>query len=387
MNKISKLGMIFDKMADELNITTTMLEKAETSYNALGDYLKGYNSEWELHMYPQGSFELGTVIKPLNEDEQYDVDLVVLIKKPNFSPYALRENIKKALTSYGRYNGKVEDKKPCIRIQYAESSQFHMDIACARDTESIYNDDTIEIARYDGGNSYYYDVSNPKGYIEWFKQTMKYTQILNERAVYNAHTEVEKLKLSRLRTPLQKAVQILKRHRDMQFSNKPNSDKRPSSIILTTLCAKAYEETYGLYDKDNVYLAVLNMLEKFSKYIEKNSDGEYVLSNPSNAKENFLKKWNDDASLVTAFTDWVSNAKKDLIDSPYAFIEGNPKKFRDVLNESFGATVAARALDSYGEKIGRLAESGEMRYDKENHTLTLNKNKGTSYNKHTYFGG
>ena len=57
------------------------------SYNTLGDYLKRYNSEWELHMYPQGSFELGTVIKPLNEDEQYNVDLVVLIKKPNFDPY------------------------------------------------------------------------------------------------------------------------------------------------------------------------------------------------------------------------------------------------------------------------------------------------------------
>ena len=129
MNKTSKLGMIFDKMADELNITTTMLEKAEKSYNTLGEYLKGYNSEWEIHMYPQGSFELGTVIKPLNEDEQYDVDLVVLVKKPNFDPYTLRENIKKALTSYGRYNGKVEDKKPCIRIQYAESSPSYRAIS------------------------------------------------------------------------------------------------------------------------------------------------------------------------------------------------------------------------------------------------------------------
>lgn len=387
MNKTSKLGMIFDKMADELNITTTMLEKAEKSYNTLGEYLKGYNSEWEIHMYPQGSFELGTVIKPLNEDEQYDVDLVVLVKKPNFDPYTLRENIKKALTSYGRYNGKVEDKKPCIRIQYAESSQFHMDIACARNTESIYNDNTIEIARYDGEDTYYFDVSNPKGYIDWFKRTMKYTQILNERAVYNAHTKVEDLKLSRLRTPLQKAVQILKRHRDMQFADRPNADDRPSSIILTTLCAKAYEETYGLYEKDNVYLTVLNMLEKFPKYIEKNSDGEYVLANPSNTKENFLKKWNDDASLVTAFTAWVSKAKKDLADSPYAFIEDDPKKFRDVLNESFGTTVTTRALESYGKKIGHLAESGEMRYNKENHTVTLSKDKGSSYNKHTYFGG
>ena len=129
------------------------------------------------------------------------------------------------------------------------------------------------------------------------------------------------------------------------------------------------------------------MLEKFPKYIEKNSDGEYVLANPSNTKENFLKKWNDDASLVTAFTNWVSKAKKDLAESPYAFIEDDPKKFRDVLNESFGATVTTRALESYGKKIGHLAESGEMRYNKENHTVTLNKDKGASYNKHTYFGG
>ena len=110
------------------------------------------------------------------------------------------------------------------------------------------------------------------------------------------------------------------------------------------------------------------MLEKFPKYIEKNSDGEYVLANPSNTKENFLKKWNDDASLVTAFTDWVSKAKKDLADSPYAFIEDDPKKFRDVLNESFGVTITSRALESYGEKIGCLAETGGMRYNKENHS-------------------
>lgn len=385
MDKVNKLGMIFDIMADELNITATMLEKAEISYKALGDYLKGYNNEWEIKMYPQGSFELGTVIKPLNEDEQYDVDLVVLVKNPKFDPYILRENIKEALTSYGRYNGKIEDKKPCIRIQYADSAQFHMDIACAKDT--IYNEDTIAIARCDGDGSYYYDISNPKGYIDWFKETMNYSQILNERAVYNAHTEVEELKLSRLRTSLQKAVQILKRHRDMQFADKPNSDKRPASIILTTLCAKAYEETYGLYEKDNVYLVVSNMLDKFPKYIEKDNNGEYVLSNPSNQSENFLKKWNEDDSLVSAFTEWVSKAKRDLADSPSEFIESDPKKLRDILYESFGSVITHRALDTYGEKIGYLAESGEMRYNKEDHTITLNKSKGTSYNKHTYFGG
>ena len=40
MDKISKPGMIFDSMADELNITATILEKAEKTYNTLGNYLK-----------------------------------------------------------------------------------------------------------------------------------------------------------------------------------------------------------------------------------------------------------------------------------------------------------------------------------------------------------
>ena len=112
-----------------------------------------------------------------------------------------------------------------------------------------------------------------------------------------------------------------------------------------------------------------------------------MLSNPSNQSENFLKKWNEDDSLVSAFTEWVSKAKRDLADSPSEFIESDPKKLRDILYESFGSAITHRALDTYGEKIGYLAESGEMRYNKEDHTITLNKSKGTSYNKHTYFGG
>lgn len=134
MDKVQKLGMVFDSLAEELNITNTMLDKAETAYNALGEYIKSANDEWDVVIYPQGSFELGTVIKPLNEDEQYDVDLVVLVKHPYYDAEELREQVWELLENHGRYEGKIENKKPCIRIQYADSSQFHMDIASAQDT-------------------------------------------------------------------------------------------------------------------------------------------------------------------------------------------------------------------------------------------------------------
>ena len=54
MTKEQKLNMIFDSLADGLNITQTMLQKAEKAYNALGEHIKNVNQEWNVSIYPQG---------------------------------------------------------------------------------------------------------------------------------------------------------------------------------------------------------------------------------------------------------------------------------------------------------------------------------------------
>ena len=43
MRKEEKLNMIFDNLANGLNITQTMIEKSETAYHALGDHIKNTN--------------------------------------------------------------------------------------------------------------------------------------------------------------------------------------------------------------------------------------------------------------------------------------------------------------------------------------------------------
>jgi hypothetical protein len=43
----------------------------------------------------------------------------------------------------------------------------------------------------------------------------------------------------RVKTPLQRAVQLLKRHRDVYFAG--DYENRPISIIITTLAAHAYK--------------------------------------------------------------------------------------------------------------------------------------------------
>lgn len=387
MDKEKKLGMIFNSLAEELNITETMLEKAKIAYTALGEYIKSSNEDWEVIIYPQGSFELGTVVKPLNENEQYDVDLVVLVKNPNYSPEELRNKIKELLENHGRYVGKIQDKKPCIRIQYADSSQFHMDVASAQDIEQS-RDESIKIARYDG-ESYYYDPSNPKGYVEWFKNAMKFEKVITEYRAFSekASTEVEKLDLMKFRTPLQKAIQILKRHRDIYFTDKDNSDDRPSSIIITTLCALTYDNSYSyMSEKENVYLTIKNMLQRFPEFIKENLDGEWCLLNPSNSQENFLKKWKDNGSLKNAFDEWIQQARIDILVNPEQFIENNQVELRSGILKSFGESAGIGALNRYGMNMSELKENNNLRFDRNTASITVNQ-VDNGYEKHTYFGG
>lgn len=387
MNKEEKLGMIFNSLANTVSITQTMLDKAETAYTALGNHIKSSNENWDVSIYPQGSFELGTVIKPLNEDEQYDVDLVVLVKEPEFSSEELRSNIKLLLENHGRYDGKIEDKKPCIRIQYADSSRFHMDVACAKnclDKDEL----SIEIARFNGESEYYYDPSNPKGYIDWFKKVMQYEEILIEkRAIFNkAETKVEKLNLSKIRSPLQKAIQILKRHRDIYFSDKINIDDKPSSIIITTLCGLSYDNSIPYKDKkENIYITIRNMLNKFNDFIDYDVVEGWIMRNPSMNEENFLKKWNDNASLVEAFTEWIGQAREDILINPERFIESDPEELRAGIYKSFGERVGEEALFKYGDELGELAKSGGLRFNLETTSISTD-DKDRSYKKHTYFG-
>lgn len=387
MNNNEKLGRIFDELANELNITNTMLEKAETAYSALGEYIRSSNQEWDVSVYPQGSFELGTVVKPLNEDQQYDVDLVVLVKDPILNAKTLRVNIRNLLMNHGRYVGKIEDKKPCIRIQYAESSQFHMDVACAID--GLLPDTNIEISRLEDQERYYFETSNPKGYVDWFKTKMSYQKVFEEYRSFQhkAETEIEELKLTSVRTPLQKAVQILKRHRDIYFSNQDDDKYKPSSIIITTLCSLSYNYSLSnIEHKGNIYLTIKNMLDQFQNFISFNMTDGYVLSNPSQTDENFLKKWKFDVQYKIQFDKWLNQARKDIILNPETFIESSIEKLSESIYKSFGKEVGTEALKRYGERIGLLANSGALKFDKENGKVSTNLSDAT-YKKHTYFGG
>lgn len=66
-------------LADELEVPDSRYEQAERSYKSLGDWLHRDQSTVRAfgpQVYVQGSFRLGTAIKPANDAEEYDIDAV-----------------------------------------------------------------------------------------------------------------------------------------------------------------------------------------------------------------------------------------------------------------------------------------------------------------------
>ena len=151
-------------------------------------------------------------------------------------------------------NTSPEAGKRCWTLKYSDEEKFHADILPALEhhqyltQERLFQNTTISIT--DTSHPTYshlthdWYTSNPKGYKKWFIEQMQ--TVFNARRNFialNENKSIEKVPTYRVQTALQKAVQILKFHRDIFFdqSEEYSSDDKPISIIITTLSAKAFK--------------------------------------------------------------------------------------------------------------------------------------------------
>jgi hypothetical protein len=323
-----QLDALYTQIAEELDISDMLYDRAETSYKALGEYVAKHCA-FSVNVYTQGSFMLGTVIRPVNDEDEYDLDLVIeVIDNIEITPKELKNLIGTILKQSPRYSSKLEEKKRCWRIEYSEKAQFHLDITPAIKINQ--SGTHIKITNKNDDNSYSYLVSNPKGYAEWFESRKKAIRVRKSEQFESHSIEPIKEDSNKKKTPLQKVIQILKRHRDIMFENDP--ENMPVSIIITTLASRAYNGEEG------VFIALKRILESMDSFIQI-KEGEYYITNPSNPMENFADKWNYTPKKVAAYYSWTKKARKDLLQFATTITDDY-----SLLEESLGETVISRAI-------------------------------------------
>lgn len=320
-----------EDLAEELAINERRYQQAYDSYHSLGEWLNRDASsvkQFNPAVYVQGSFGLGTVIQPLSAAEEYDVDSVCVLKgltKGHLSQESLKILVGNEIEAYRKSKSMVNpltEGRRCWTLNYADEAQFHMDIVPAVPDsknqrllleQSGLSSKWVEtaIAITDNESSNYsivdqeWSKSNPKGYLEWFKTRMEVVFTRKRMQLAEAiRADVDDIPEYRVRTPLQSAIMILKRHRDIRFAN-DTTKSCPISIIITTLAAHAYQGEESVAD------ALYRIIRDMDKYIGFENN-RYVISNPSALLENFADKWEHFPERQQAFFRWLAQVRTDF---------------------------------------------------------------------------
>lgn len=336
-NRNSKVLM---GILEKIELPDSAYEKAEKRYSDLGGWLHRPESncaEHDPHVFPQGSFRLGTAIRPDDGDE-YDLDMGCNLKeglsKNLITQKQLKHLVGAELELYRHARGIKEglvEKQRCWRLNYADDLSFHMDIvpcipeegmrrqhlkqrmeeASSFDAQLARSVSELAVSITDNAVSEYdiitdkWRISNPEGYALWFEHRMKTaSSIINERELsYKA--SIESLPYYKWKTPLQSVIQLLKRHRDTMF--KDNDDAKPISAIITTIAAQAYNGEANLQE------ALVNISTSMENFV--NNRAPYV-PNPVNPDEDYGDKWEleeyQHLNLRENFNRWIYQLRSDV---------------------------------------------------------------------------
>lgn len=356
---------IFDEMVEKLDLPEYVVEQTIRRYESLGEWFDRENSTFkdiQVNIFPQGSFALGTTIKPINNQEEYDLDMGCKVNVPQFKNQFSQEDLKKMvgaeLEKYRIAKGieqDIDEKHRCWRLEYKDEIKFHLDIVpCIPlhiDNQAYYKQQLLDAYQYDTtlneavANlainitddrlenysiiSQDWQISNPEGYLKWFEDRM----IQDQKGIFNERASVKPVPIYAQKTILQRCIQLMKRHRDNMFGD---DERKPISIIITTLAARAYN------GEQNLEEALINILEKMPEYINNSIPR---VPNPVNPNEDFTDRWDmtdgKKLDLEGNFKNWLMQAK---IDFKNLLTTNNYETASLILTQKFSMTVDKHLL-------------------------------------------
>lgn len=318
---------------EKLDLSPTMHQDATNKYITVCEFLGAHGIEAEF--YPQGSFSLGTVVRPFSKGEEltYDLDVVCQVNnaKDQITPKELKHSVGDALKGSETYRTRLaEEDQICWTIEYVGVSDlnFSLDIvpSVGRDTQEISRlilgglegtlaNTAISITKKISSNLYDWFSSNPKGLAEWFNRKNRpfFVFVANQQkelfftSAANTYCTIEDVPDFVVKTNLQRSIQFLKRHRDIYFFRKSSEDNKPSSIVITVLM--------GLFsDRVNPSISLLELISDFAEATLQHrpiTSSDPMLENPAEPGDNLLVDWNSEK--VNCFYSWLKSLQQDLL--------------------------------------------------------------------------
>lgn len=356
---------LLEAIVSDLEVPDSAYQRAIARHDSLGEWLDRSGSsiaKYKPRLHPQGSFRLGTAIKPIDPNCGYDVDqvcLLTLASKDSHTQQQVKQLVLAEVCAYAKahnFEKPVRDGNRCATLEYADDPplRFHMDeLPCVPESKAVIAllvdsgvpeqlaASAIAItdrrhAKFALITSDWYS-SNPEGFAGYFAGRMRPVAMARLRTLVERrlYASVDAVPEFEWKTPLQRVVQLLKRHRDIHFKQQPK--RKPISMIITTAAAVTYAgETDLALALDRAADTMLLLAQ---------SPGQKVW-NPVNRAEDFTERWNrhPELRLREAFCEWAVQLRHDV---NRLLSEGDAEKLvtlgRDRLGMSLNENAVRRA--------------------------------------------
>ena len=234
----------------EVNLDNSRYKNASDRLSTLRKFLKENLSGFD-NSEIQGSYATETIIKPVDDNDGYDIDLMVYIKDDGSGPKTVITTLEDCLSESSSYKDRLDVRKRCVKLEYAQ--EFSIDVVPCVERNS---------AKWVcNGADNTWEKTDGSGYKDWFKK---------QNSKSNGH--------------LKRVVRLLKYLRDYK------NTFTASSIALTTLAGMAVEDL----DKD-VLNTLPNALEAITEWIDTYLQQHPTpdLKNPALPEEEFNRHWTD----------------------------------------------------------------------------------------------
>ena len=371
-SNLQVVSRLLGATVEELDISPQQYELAVRRYSDLGQWLVALGIG-DPDVYPQGSFRLGTVVRPTAGGD-FDIDLVFLrfVAKESITQDELRSQAGQLLRAYiaarGASNGNptLKERGRCWELIYS-SDRFHMDVLPVIPDPD--GDDTAVLLS--DRDMFQWQHSNPIGYADWFWSSMgEAADVARAHLAAALSRDVEDVPRWLVRTTLQRVVQLLKLHRDNFFRSNPHD--KPASILITTLAAHAYGGESDLFE------AFQKVAHNLPSHIEWRN-GKWWVPNPAHGEENFADKWNTSPDRKRHFDRWIEALVTGT--DRWAASNGVDEAVRS-LGTAFGAAPVQAGAKQVGAGLSSLAAAGGLSVQQGR----LTDRGGTNIQPHDFHG-
>ena len=297
-----------DFLRDNVNMNQSPLDRLQTSVGAVDRHLKEHLSGYQ-KMEPQGSFSLGTLIKPVDDNDEYDADIqIVMNPNPKWQAKDYIDEIHKALKQNHNYAGKLRLKTRCVTIDYA--GDFHLDV----------------VPRVTSGGRHYvcnridnkFEATDGTGYRDWFNEKNRITG-----------------------GNLKRVVRILKYLRDHR------NNYTAKSILLTTLLGNTIRPSdEGTEAVSSVADTLVTVLTRVDDYLQKNP---YMpeIRNPVLPEETFNRHWDQ-----RKYANFRNRVHAHALTARQAKAEPEGERAIKVWQELFGESFGRGSAGGNGDRGG-----------------------------------